>query len=617
MSDEKTGMRTIAFYSYKGGVGRSLTVANVAMYLARLGKRVFVIDMDLEAPGLHYKFKRRDIAMRPGMVDILRDFDTSGQPPESLEPFVIDVGPEGESAGKVYLLPAGASPSPAYWKNLAKLNWFQMFYSDEPQGVLMFAELRAFIEEDYKPDFLLLDARTGITEMGGVAITVLADQVVFLTLGTHEHLEGTRAVMRSVHKQSVVRPESPKVDIVAVLSRLPSRKDDDDVKELERVRAYLNEPADELAATLAIDEVFPLHREPALEEQEFVLVGAKHDLDDSPLLADYIRLFTNFISPKEFANSARVIADLFEKAAEDPDDAEKAMEELSLRFAHPDASRALLRMYRLRRSPAAKLLVEARKLYRMTRDGRDPLLWEIVRKYDHREVFASLSEEPLRPSLYVDFVYEVWLANGSNNSLVAEKIAALCRQIDDFGRARRTFEKLLASTDSPSPSAVVKFLDLLREHREFARALEIVDRFKSTMRTVESFVEAWANVVLTEANYTHLSHVTKDAQFPWAILQKKNAPMTARLRLFANDRPAAELHWAHFMTEMNIRHVVQSMLISWGALARDLGKKNEFEMRIRKVFDQASCNSIIDAIVKIPELPPDDFGYDGGDDIPF
>ena len=49
-------MRTITFYSYKGGVGRSLLVANVATYLATLGKRVFAIDFDLEAPGLHYKF---------------------------------------------------------------------------------------------------------------------------------------------------------------------------------------------------------------------------------------------------------------------------------------------------------------------------------------------------------------------------------------------------------------------------------------------------------------------------------------------------------------------------------------------------------------------------------
>ena len=50
-------MRTITFYSYKGGVGRSLLVANAARYLSTLGKKVFALDLDLEAPGLHYKFE--------------------------------------------------------------------------------------------------------------------------------------------------------------------------------------------------------------------------------------------------------------------------------------------------------------------------------------------------------------------------------------------------------------------------------------------------------------------------------------------------------------------------------------------------------------------------------
>src|SRR4051794_13247188 len=39
------------FYSYKGGVGRSMALANVAVLLARSGKKVLVVDWDLEAPG--------------------------------------------------------------------------------------------------------------------------------------------------------------------------------------------------------------------------------------------------------------------------------------------------------------------------------------------------------------------------------------------------------------------------------------------------------------------------------------------------------------------------------------------------------------------------------------
>src|SRR4051812_16178325 len=49
----------ITFYSFKGGVGRSMALANIAVQLARRGKRVLAVDWDLEAPGLHRYFVGR------------------------------------------------------------------------------------------------------------------------------------------------------------------------------------------------------------------------------------------------------------------------------------------------------------------------------------------------------------------------------------------------------------------------------------------------------------------------------------------------------------------------------------------------------------------------------
>ena len=42
----------ITFYSYKGGVGRTLALANMATQMVRWGRRVLLVDFDLEAPGL-------------------------------------------------------------------------------------------------------------------------------------------------------------------------------------------------------------------------------------------------------------------------------------------------------------------------------------------------------------------------------------------------------------------------------------------------------------------------------------------------------------------------------------------------------------------------------------
>ena len=52
-ADEHRNGRVLTFYSYKGGTGRSMALANVGWILASAGKRVLLIDWDFEAPGLH------------------------------------------------------------------------------------------------------------------------------------------------------------------------------------------------------------------------------------------------------------------------------------------------------------------------------------------------------------------------------------------------------------------------------------------------------------------------------------------------------------------------------------------------------------------------------------
>src|SRR5258708_1479869 len=71
-------MKTITFYSYKGGVGRSLALANIATRLAELGKKVCLLDFDLEAPGLYYKFSSlinsKNFEIKQGIVDYIYQF---------------------------------------------------------------------------------------------------------------------------------------------------------------------------------------------------------------------------------------------------------------------------------------------------------------------------------------------------------------------------------------------------------------------------------------------------------------------------------------------------------------------------------------------------------------
>src|ERR1700690_3219638 len=65
----------ITFYSFKGGTGRSMAVANVAYLLARKGS-VLAIDWDLDAPGLIHYFRpllAEPEAPHEGVIELFED----------------------------------------------------------------------------------------------------------------------------------------------------------------------------------------------------------------------------------------------------------------------------------------------------------------------------------------------------------------------------------------------------------------------------------------------------------------------------------------------------------------------------------------------------------------
>ncbi|MBK9643792.1 MAG: tyrosine-protein kinase family protein [Deltaproteobacteria bacterium] len=61
----------VGFYSFKGGVGRSTAAAITALLMAREGRRILLVDLDLEAPGLEGYFGFTNDQVQGGMVDLL------------------------------------------------------------------------------------------------------------------------------------------------------------------------------------------------------------------------------------------------------------------------------------------------------------------------------------------------------------------------------------------------------------------------------------------------------------------------------------------------------------------------------------------------------------------
>jgi len=86
MTGEHEPGKIITFYSYKGGTGRSMALANVAWVLASNGSRVLMIDWDLEAPGLHRYFHPflldPELTSTEGLIDFVSEYTVEAMTPQ-------------------------------------------------------------------------------------------------------------------------------------------------------------------------------------------------------------------------------------------------------------------------------------------------------------------------------------------------------------------------------------------------------------------------------------------------------------------------------------------------------------------------------------------------------
>jgi hypothetical protein len=83
---------------------------------------------------------------------------------------------------------------------------------------MVLLDLQARIADELRPDYLLIDARTGVTELGSLATTILADTVVCMFVGNRESLEGTVEVIQALMRAPRLANQGP-IRIVPVLSR--------------------------------------------------------------------------------------------------------------------------------------------------------------------------------------------------------------------------------------------------------------------------------------------------------------------------------------------------------------------------------------------------------------
>jgi CO dehydrogenase nickel-insertion accessory protein CooC1/tetratricopeptide (TPR) repeat protein len=201
----------VTFYSYKGGTGRTMALANVAWILASNGKRVLAIDWDLESPGLHKFFHpfldASTVEATPGVIEIINDYQMAAlDPAQRDEAWHLEYAQVQRHAvslewtfpedGRLDFLSAGRQ-NRDYSAAVCSLDW-DNFY-DRLGGGRFFRAMREDMKQKY--DYVLIDSRTGLSDVADICTIELPDVLTVCFTLSDQSIEGAASVARQISRR--------------------------------------------------------------------------------------------------------------------------------------------------------------------------------------------------------------------------------------------------------------------------------------------------------------------------------------------------------------------------------------------------------------------------------
>ena len=206
--------RIVTFYSYKGGTGRTMALANIAWILAANGYRVLAADWDLESPGAvpvpvsisgasgevtHPALSTSYVTTNESAAEKSKE-TRAGNPliPEhaNIQRYAFSVNWKFPADGTLDFLSPGEA-EPFYSATLSGLDW-ENFHRNLNGGEFIDA-----VREDMKRhyDYVFIDSRTGLSDVADICTVQLPDILVdCFTLST-QGVEGAEQVARLIEEQ--------------------------------------------------------------------------------------------------------------------------------------------------------------------------------------------------------------------------------------------------------------------------------------------------------------------------------------------------------------------------------------------------------------------------------
>jgi len=221
--------QVVTFYSYKGGVGRSMALANTAVLLSKWGYKTLILDWDLEAPGIENFFRDyvslESVRAKPGVLDLLMAYKGEKEEEIQLLSYLTPITTP-LSKTPIHLMSAGRRDED-YFHRLRQFDVSEFY--EKNNGGNFIEQLREQWKADY--DFVLVDSRTGITDVGGICTIQLPDLMIMVFTATEQGMQGIVDVARRAAKAQQRLP----FDRQPILFLpLPSRIDSSEFKLTDR-----------------------------------------------------------------------------------------------------------------------------------------------------------------------------------------------------------------------------------------------------------------------------------------------------------------------------------------------------------------------------------------------
>ena len=215
-SDPSTPAKIIAVHSFRGGTGKSNITGNLAVSLAGQGKRVGIIDTDLQSPGIHVLFGLDDMAIERTINDYLWDECALYEAAHDLS----SVLPEAalSAGGAIHLIPASTQAN-----DITRI--LQTTYDKKK----LLDGLQT-IADDLQLDVLLIDTHPGISEETLQAITVCSLLILVLR-PDYQDYQGTSVIVELARMLSaqemmlLVNKALPRFNVAAYREQLEAAYD--------------------------------------------------------------------------------------------------------------------------------------------------------------------------------------------------------------------------------------------------------------------------------------------------------------------------------------------------------------------------------------------------------